>query len=198
MRLVRSAVLVAAAAVAVAAVPTAAVADGSSHTDAPGDVQSVAVDANGIPTDTTLTAEPTATNGDITSVHAANGARKVKVVFHFADLRPAGDGEAFSVLIATPTRERLAIVAAQPGHWGGKAILANVHGKKVRCTVGHKISYDRRKVVVKVPRSCLGQPKVIKVGARSFIADGTKLFFDDAYSVAGPLSPYSLSPRIHR
>ena len=196
MRLIRSAVLVIAAS-AVALVPTAALADGSSHTDATGDVQSVAVDTQGTPTGV-VTAEPTATNGDITSVHAANGARKVKVVLHFADLHQAGDAQAFSVLIATPKMARLAVVAAKPGHWDGKAILANVHGKKVRCSVGHKISYAHRKVVVKVPRSCLGQPKVIKVGSRSFIGEGSKLFFDDAYAAAGPLSPYSLSPRIRR
>jgi hypothetical protein len=197
MKLVRSAVLVAAAAAA-ALVPTAALADGAGHTDAAGDVQSVALDAAGKPTSAPAVAEPTATNGDITGVRAANGARKIKVVLHFADLHPAGDAAAFSVLIATPNMGRLAIVTTRPGHWDGQAFLANVHGTKVRCNVGHRISYTQRKVVVKVPRSCLRQPKVIKVGARSFIGEGSKLFFDDAYAAAGPLSPYSLSPKIHR
>jgi hypothetical protein len=196
MRHVRSAILATAAAATLVLAPSSALADGASHTDATGDVQSVTIDAEGKPTG--APAPEASSNGDITGVRAANGARKIKVVLHFADLHPAGDADAFSVLIATPSMGRLAIVTTRPGHWGGQAFLANVHGTKVRCKVGHRISYDHRKVVVKVPRSCMRQPKVIKVGARSFIGEGSKLSFDDAYAAAGPLSPYSLSPKIHR
>jgi hypothetical protein len=186
MKFVRSIVVVAAA-TAAALVPTAALANGSGHTDARGDVQSVALDASGKVSNPTATAEPTATNGDITSVSAKNSARKVKVVLHFADLNPVGSAQVHEVAIATPGKNRVAFVRAYPGTWGGTAFLGTTHGKKVRCSVGHHIDYTRNLVVVKVPSSCLGHPKVVKV------------FFDDAYTTLGGFfDTFGLSPKIHR
>lgn len=198
MKLVRSAVLVAAAAAA-ALVPTAALADGAGHTDAAGDVQSVALDAAGNPTSAPAVAEPTATNGDLTRITARNTARKVKVVLHYTDLSPAGRWQAHEVLIATPNKTRVAFVAAGPGKWGGQATLRTLSFKKVRCSVGHHIDYGHNKVVVKIPASCLGRPKVIKVGAATLVNDGTKIFYDDAYTSNGAFTDtFGLSPKIHR
>lgn len=198
MKLVRSA-LVSAAAAAVVLTPTAALADGYGHADSVGDVQSVASDGQGHVTNTTPTAEPTATLGDITSVRAVNGARSVKVVMHFVELNPGGLAQVHEVMIATPTKARVAYVSAFPGKWGGKASLATVRGKKVSCKVSHRISYAHNKVVVRVPQSCLGHAKKIKVGAATLVADGTKIFFDDAFSAAGQFTdPFVLSPKIHR
>lgn len=198
MRLIRSTILVAAAA-AVALVPTAALADGSGHIDATGDVQSVALDASGKVSNPTATAEPATTNGDITSVSAKNGARKIKVVLHFADLNPLGSWQVHEVLIATPGKSRVAFIKAAPGHWGGAAFLGTAKGKKVRCSVRHHIDYTRNLVVVKVPASCVGRPKVIKVGGGTLVADGAKVFYDDAYrTLGGFFEAFGLSPKIHR
>ncbi|MBW8752071.1 MAG: hypothetical protein JF565_11695 [Propionibacteriales bacterium] len=199
MKLVRSAILVAAAA-AVALVPTAALADGSGHSDTWSDVQSVPSDAQGnVAPGATATAEPTTTNGDLRSVHASNTARKVKVVMQFADLHPGGVAQIHEVFIATPKGARVAFVTAYAGNWGGKAGLQTLHHKKIRCSVGHHIDYAHHKVVVKVPSSCLGHPKVIKVGAATLIADGTKIYYDDAYTTGGSFfDNFGTSPKIHR
>ena len=197
MKLVRSAVL--ATVVAVAMMPNAAQADSKGHTDSTGDVQSVASDAQGNVTDTTTFPEPTTTQGDITRVRATNGARAVKVVMHFAELNPGGVAQVHQVFIATTKMRRIALVSAYPGKWGGKSILRSASGKKVRCSVRHNIDYARNKVVVKVPSSCVGRPKVIKVGAIELMLDGTKIFFDDAYAHMGAWTDnVGLSPRIRR
>lgn len=198
MRLVRSSILVAVTAAAVAVIPTAAIADANRHVDAVGDVQSVVVDAQGHITDATSIPEST-TLGDITMVRAANQARQVKVVVRFAELTRSGDGQEHAIGIPSTAKNRLVVVDAFPGHWGGKARLYTARGKKVGCTVRHRIDYDRNKLVVKVPQSCMGHPKVIKVGARTFIGQGTKLFWDDGYATRGAIKdPFSWSPRIHR
>ena len=197
MKLVRSAVLV--TAVAVALSPTAAQANSNGHTDSIGDVQSVTADAQGNVTDETTVAEPTATQGDITRVRATNSSRGVKVVLHFAELNTGGIAQVHQVFIATTKMRRVALVSAYPGKWGGKSILRSASGKKVRCSVRHNIDYAHNKVVVKVPASCVGRPKVIKVGAVELMLDGTKIFFDDAYAHLGAWTDnVGLSPRIHR
>lgn len=198
MKFFRSAIVVATAAL-VPFVPSAAQADAYGHADSTGDMHSVATDSQGKVTDTTSTAEPTATLGDVTSVRAINRGRYVKVVMHYVDLRPAGIFQVHEVMIATRSKARVAMVAAYPGKWGGKATLSTVSGKKVACSVSHSISYAKKKVVVKVPQSCLGHANVIKVGAATLIADGSKIFFDDAYTAGGLFTdPFVLSPRIHR
>jgi hypothetical protein len=50
-----------------------------------------------------------------------------------------------------------------------------------------------------VPRSCLGHPKVVRVGIETFIAYGSKMFYDDAYMTGGWVKdPFAWSSRIHR
>jgi hypothetical protein len=198
LRFVRSAILVAAA-VTVPFVPTAASANSNSHTDSTGDLQSIASDAQGHITGTTTVPEPTATQGDVTRIKATNGARTVKVVMRFAELNTGGLAQVHEVFIATKKMRRVALVSAYPGKWGGKSILRTPQGKKVRCSVHHHIDYAHNKVVVKVPSSCVGRPKVIKVGAFELMLDGSKVFFDDAYAHLGAWTDdVGLSPKIRR
>lgn len=199
MRFIRSVIVVTAAA-AVTLVPAAALADGSSHTDATGDVQSVAMDASGsVPAGTVAVAEPTVSNGDISSVHATNSRRKVKVVLHFADLHPSGQYQVHEAYIQTAGADRIAVVKAGPGYWGGKAALFTPKLKKVRCTVRRHIDYTHHTVVLKVPSSCLGHPKVVRVGAATLVSEGSKIFFDDGFSSnRGFFDNFVLSPKIRR
>ncbi|MGY2877097.1 hypothetical protein ACVW00_004287 [Marmoricola sp. URHA0025 HA25] len=199
MRLVRSALVVAAAA-AVALAPATALADGASHTDTTGDVQSVPITGSAnVPVGTPATPEPTVSNGDITSVRATNSARKVKVVLHFADLHTSGEYQVHEAYIATKGADRVAVVTAGPGNWAGKANLFTPKFKKVRCSVRRHIDYTRHTVVLKVPSSCLGHPKVIKVGAATVINEAGKFFYDDGYKTLGGFrDSFALSPKIHR
>ena len=73
-------------------------------------------------------------------------------------------------------------VQAMPGKWKGMAELTKVSGKKVTCKgLRHSIDYDRATVVASIPRSCLGNPKWVKVGVQSgSTSDFNTFYLDDA------------------
>lgn len=197
MKLVRSVALVAVV-TTVALLPSGAQANTSGHSDATGDVQSVTVADNHV-VESTATPEPTMTDGDITSVRATNGDRAVKVVVRFAALDRTGDFLEHAVAITSSAKSRLVVIDARPGRWAGKATVWSPSIKKVACTVRHKIDYDLDKLTVTVPQSCLGHPKAIRVGARTFVTEGSKLFYDDGYMTGGWIKDLmALSTRIHR
>jgi hypothetical protein len=54
----------------------------------------------------------------------------------------------------------------------------------VACKVKHTIDYTAHTVVVKVPRSCLGKPRWVRVGMAGFTGNGTGdsslVYVDDA------------------
>ena len=199
MKLIRSSIVVAVAA-AVALVPAAAYADTKSHVDPAGDVRSVAYDPNTGADASTEAAEPAARLGDITKVKVTHGASTIKFTLRFRDLSKAGFAALYEFAIVSPNGVRYANVVAAPGHWKGKAYLTKKpNGKKVRCSIDHHIDYGDNVVVATVPRSCLGRPKVVKVGVEAFIGYGAKIYYDQAYRTGGGyhdlLTP---SPRIHR
>jgi hypothetical protein len=188
------------AAAAVALVPTAADADSLGHRDASGDLRSVAINpTTGVITPSPSTAEPTKTLGDITAVRVVHGSRTIKVVMHYRDLSKAGFAQVHEYQFLTPSRNRLVYIQAAPGNWAGKAVMRTPHGKRVRCSLSHRIDYALNSVVLKVPSSCLGRPSVIKVGSATIIGYGSKVYYDDARRVGGEWTdPFILSPRIHR
>ncbi len=200
MNLVRSAI-VATAATAVALVPTAANADTKSHRDAGGDVHSVAYDPITHNTvNTPSTAEPAAKLGDITKIKVSHTSSTLKFVVHYRDLFKGGSEQIHEFAIATPNRVRYAFVDAAPGRWKGRTVMTKANLKtRVRCSIGRHIDYRHNTITVKVPSSCLGHPKVVRVGVETFIAYGSKMFYDQAYAVGGNyrdlLTP---SPKIHR
>lgn len=198
MKLLRSAVVL--AAVAVVLVPSAAHADADSHRDAVGDVRSVAYDPD---TDQVVespsTAEPAAKLGDMTKIKVSHTSSSLTFVLRYRDLAKAGFSHVHEVVIVTPTTARYVDVVAGPGGWKGKAQMSKPNRKKVACAIDRRIDYGDNVVTIKVPRSCVGNPKVVKVGAVAIIGYGSKLFYDEAYSAGGEFTdPFTLSPKIRR
>jgi hypothetical protein len=199
VKIVRSVVVISAAA-AMALVPVAAQADTKSHHDPSGDVKSVAWDpATNQTTDTPSTLEQSATLGDITKVKVSHGASALTVVLRFRDLAKTGAEQIHEVEILTRTTARFVYVVAAPGHWKGRVVMTKPNHKRVRCSIGGHINYGKNTVTIKVPRSCLGHPDVVKIGAATLVGYGDKMYYDDGYSVAGEFTdPFVLSPKIHR
>jgi hypothetical protein len=200
VKLVRS-VIVLSTAAAVALVPAAALADTKSHRDAAGDVRSVAYDpATHNTVDSPSTAEPAAKLGDITKVKVSHGSTSIKFVIRYRDLAKAGSEQIHEIGIASPNGVRYVFVDAGPGHWKGRTLMTKANfKKKVSCHISRHIDYGDNILTVKVPRSCLGHPKVVRVGIESFIAYGSKMFYDQAYRTGGEFTDLlQASPRIHR
>lgn len=198
MKLLRSAVV--AAATAVVLVPSAAHADSSGHRDAAGDVRSVAYDATtGKAIGSPSTAEPATALGDLAKIKVSHGRSSLEFVLRYRELVKAGFRHVHEVVIVTPDSARYVDVVAGPGGWKGKAQMSKPSGKKVSCSVGRRIDYGDNTVTIKVPRSCVGNPKVVRIGAVGLIGYDTKIYYDDAYGVGGEYTdPFVLSPKIRR
>jgi hypothetical protein len=127
---------------------------------------------------------PAQDNGDITRTRLWH-ARKVGVVVHFASLERVGAlrGD-FLQIVTDEGIHRRVVVLSQPGDWAGATYVFNRNDDEVACTgVTHKIDYKAGTVTIRVPRSCLSNPRWVKLGFGSgVVADGGagSETFDDA------------------
>jgi hypothetical protein len=210
--LIRSALAATAAAAAVVVPVTAANAQTWQHVDATHDVQSGVFDmnTNGMPD---FTPDPTQADPDIKRVKVHYGARKVTVRTHFRDLTRSRDAISdYSFLLRTNEHKARGIdVAAGAGMWKGQAFMYSRHGDAHCKGLRHHISYRLHDVVVRVPRSCLSDPRWVQVAGVSVKAtisdpatdtDGSQatmtMLIDDALSPKADLNKVNWSPRIHR
>lgn len=192
MKLIRCVAVL--AATALLALPTAAHADSAVGLDAKGDVQYVtSADTS------TAVAAPDRTQGDISAVKITHGANKVRVLLRFRELNRAGFIE-HDFYFRTASRVRTLSVESETGSWSGRATMRNGRGTKVRCNLTRTIDYSANTVLVVVPRTCLGDPRWVRVGAGTISTyDGSKIFYDDGGRPAGPLGDnLTLSPRVYR
>lgn len=188
MRLVRPALAVLLGA-ALVAQPAAASAGVLVHRDPAGDVVRSPVGSNvGSPV-------PAQAHGDIVLIRVAHARRAIWIQVRFRELTDTSNGNFHVIAIQTRWRTRTVALDAFPGHWEGSTTTTDAHGRVVACAVGHRIDYDRNRVMVRVPRSCLGKPKWVRVGVRSTVAGSTYAYTDDARSRGLPAGPV-YGPRI--
>ena len=135
------------------------------------------------------TPAPTQADGDIVATHVLHARRSIWIQVRFRGLDPKGNGNFHRISIRTPWRTRNVALDAFPGHWEGAATTTNGHGQVVACAVTHLIDYDRNRVKLRVPRSCLGKPAWIRVAIRSTVAGTTYAWTDDARSAGLPSTP---------
>ena len=190
MKLVRTAVVV--AALAVSLMPTTAFADTYLHNDATADVvsfSSTSADA----------AAPDEVNGDIVWSKVRHRARKVVLTMRYRDL----DGSGYTVhyfAIRTSKMTRQVSLVTFPGHLAGKAVMTNARDKQVTCRVRRDIDYVANTATVVVPRSCLGRPRWVKVGM-AMVTSPSKTFstgFADDARTHGDFNSPGWSPRVYR
>jgi hypothetical protein len=189
MKFVRSALVVAAATL-VPLVPTAAHADKYTFTDHTGDVVTYAKDG-------TTTPAPDQVEGDIAWSKVQHKSRKVVLTMRLRELN-TGTPAIHWYAIRTGKMKRIVLLEAAAGHWGGKVALFKPTGKKVRCTVGRTIDYTSNTATVRVPRSCLGKPRWVKVAMQEASPgpDANTVYVDDARGNGG-VNPV-WSPKVRR
>lgn len=125
---------------------------------------------------------PAQAHGDIVGTRVVHGRRAVSVQIQFRELTTRSNGNFHTISIRTPWRTRTVELDAFPGHWDGSTATTDGHGRAVACPVTHRINYDRHRVMLWVPRSCLGRPPWVRVGIRSTIAGSNWAYTDDARS----------------
>jgi len=194
MKLTHTAGAIAAAATLVLA-PAVAHADTDVHTDFTGDVVSTSFSSN----TEEWTPEPTRTEGDIVSTRVSHLDRKVRIKIKLAALSRTGRGWDFYYVLRTNIGKRYLDLDATRGRWAGKPRLTNANDKTVSCTgLSRSIDYVNDAVLVVIPRSCLGNPRWVRVGIGSIGLGSTKVFVDDARTQGNIYNLPVLGPRVYR
>ena len=163
--------------------------------DARGDVQAFDM------TTDEPSAAPAVKNGDITRTVFRHNDRRISVRGKFADLARKGDMNGFVVRIVTNEGVRRDVtVFAAPNMWGGQATMARPSGQEVTCDVDHKIAYDTNVLTVSFPRSCVSDPRWVRLGFGSVrMESAANQYYGDDAQISGHLNAnFKLSGRIRR
>jgi hypothetical protein len=158
-------------------VPTAAHAGKSVHRDAVGDVVSMSMEDES----EELTPAPDQKRGDVTRTVANHRAKRVTFKVKMRELPRRASMHGISTRIITKQRS-YSLDIFRPG-FGKDAILSTRRGKVIECEgLSHARNDKRRTVSFSVPRSCLGDPRWVRLGAGVFhISNGTKAFLDESH-----------------
>jgi hypothetical protein len=189
--LVRSA-LVAAFGAAVALQPAIANADSFTHIDSVGDLMQAPVGS------TDFQPDPSRLEGDTASIRVSHLARTVRVKVRYRQLSRVG-GAAHVFVFRTDKGIRQLTVLAGPGNWRGSLTFVNGSNKKVRCNISGGIDYVANTVLTVIPRSCLGNPRWVRVGALAVTVDTNKVaHYDDARSSTISDATPIFGPKVRR
>jgi hypothetical protein len=191
MRFARRVLAAAAVTTLLCPVSTAA-ADSVTRADAAGDVARSPVGS------ATYSPAPSRADGDIVSTRVTHGAHKIWIGVRLRDLTASTNGNFHRFWILSDRRFRAVSIDAFPGHWAGHATMTTRSGRVVGCAISHRIDYVQHRVVLTVPRSCLGhRPAWVRVAVRSTVAGTTYAYTDDARATGiGRLVVYG--PRVRR
>lgn len=172
--------------------PTAAQAAVELHRDATGEV----VSAIGRE-DPRYDPAPAQARGDIASIRVAHLDRSVRVLMHYRALNASGQSASHGFAIRTATGLRFIDIRARPGRWAGVRRFQNANGALVPCRgISHTIDYARNSVLLVVPRSCLGNPRWVRVAGYSAILENGHAYLDDSRTT-GYSNRLYLGPRVY-
>jgi hypothetical protein len=120
-----------------------------------------------------------------------------------ADLRRVGIQADLVRVVTNEGIKRDVTVFATKGMWRGLASMSRPNGQEVKCDITHKIDYAANTIVVSFPRSCVSNPRWIRVGVGAVWGrnmDDKYFYADDAQRVGAVNKKgiFQLSPRIRR
>ena len=123
---------------------------------------------------------PNSRGGDVRRALFRHGRKNVVVRQRFVDLRRSGEYAQYVIRIKSAKgifRELL--VEASTGSWAGKSRVFNRRGNRVECSATHNIDYALNVVVMKLPRTCIGTPRTVRVTASNYRSDVNRHFLMD-------------------
>lgn len=165
------------------------------HVDQRGDVRSSTMESE------ETAPAPTVDNGDIVRTVLKHARNRVSVRVKFADLRRVGfRGDGIRVVTNEGVRRQVSVFAGQR-MWRGQAEMYRpASGTPVDCDLAHKIDYDKNVVAVSFPRSCVSDPRWVRLGVGAFWvrSDEEEGYLDDAQLDDRIKERLHLSPRLRR
>jgi len=170
----------------------AALGDVLKRTDAVGDVWRSPIGSSA------YVPAPTRIEGDILSSRVSHGPHAIWIGIRLRDLTTTSQGNFTKLSLQSDRRFRTVEIDAFPGHWDGTAVTTTARGRAVGCAVTHRIDYDRNRIVVRVPRACLGRhPAWVRVAIRTTVA-GTRYAYTDDARTTGLVAPVVYGRRVRR
>lgn len=171
------------AAVSIGALPSAAHAERVVHKDAHGDVTYQTYDPD--TGESGESVDPTVKAGDILRTVVRHKTDKVFVAIDFADLRRSdATGGHFLRLVTNEGLKRNAFLEVTEENPRGRLSFSKATGEPVTCKgLSRDISYADETLSFEVPRSCLSNPRWVRVGFGTFrypVSDSYNGFIDDA------------------
>ena len=146
----------------------------------------------------------TAPAADIWRTTLFHNQNRIIAKVKFADLRRVGAIQADLVHVVTNEglKRDVTVVAGQ-GMWSGQATMTRPNGNAVTCDVAHKIDYVANTIVVSFPRSCVSDPRWVRIAIGSVWArqmDDKYFYADDAQrdQAVNKRGIFQLSPRLRR
>jgi hypothetical protein len=191
----RATLTLAIAAGLIVASATSASAESLTVTDPRGDLRAYDVE-NGEPGNA-----GSVSNGDIVRSVLRHGDTRISVRVKFSELRKIGEfrGDAIRVVTNEGVKRDVS-TSAGPGMWSGESDMSRPNGTLVDCAVAHRIDYDRNVVTVSFPRSCVSNPRWVRLGVGAmWMSSGTGMYYVDDAQVDGNVNDsVRLSPRLSR
>jgi len=166
-------------------------ADSITTTDRSGDVWAL----NTGPGPSDHTRVPKRRQADIRRTVIDHRAHRVVIRTSFFELRRQGRYLNVAGRLRTNTGlVRYASVLAgprsMPHRWRGRSFLARRAGAKpTDCSTRHRINYTTNRVVLRIPRTCLGNPRWVQGGFGVATLTGNQFYADDAAS-PGPAARF--------
>ncbi|MFD1947608.1 hypothetical protein [Nocardioides aestuarii] len=117
----------------------------------------------------------------------------------FEDLRRV-DPEAYAAWFAHRGYLATAFVIVRRHRWEGRSVLTDTGDDVLPCEdLRHRVSYAEDRVVLSVPRACLGRPPWVRVGMRNFMSSLTSVDLEEVCDTPFADTAFSRrrTPRLH-
>jgi hypothetical protein len=162
-----------------------------SSTDGRGDMWQLRTQPQDVPA-------PEQRAGDITDLRVAHAHRAVWVYTNFVELRRSGHGLQLEVRLRTDTGiwQYLALLtgAESKAGWSGTVEITARSGRVVNCPVTHEVDYSNAAIRLRIPRSCLDNPRWLQTSVASVSIpdeEDRTMFVDDALTTSQDRHPWS-------
>jgi hypothetical protein len=131
-------------------------------------------------TDNGFVLAPGERRADILNTRIQHTDRALMIRTKLLDLRREGSQLAMAMRVRTNSGayREVQLVAGRRAGWGGEASMNTRRGGVVECRIAHRINYATDVMAMRIPSSCLDNPRWVQmtlfsvfVGGRQFLAD---------------------------
>jgi hypothetical protein len=122
---------------------------------------------------------------DITRTRIRHTDRALVVRTSVLELRREGRAVGMAMRMRTSKglyREMDLTAGPIAGSWRGQVTLTRRNGSVAPCRTAHRVDYAADRMVVRIPRSCLGNPRGVQTTVVSVFLGGGRFFIDNPHN----------------